>query len=376
MSRQDAAVAVALMAVLLYAPGLAAQSLLDRPPNLSGTWVGTPGTVYFNFMHRFTVSPPPSSRVSNTPTFLLSASLPARLMVGVRYASNSALIQGDFNEWEYFGRYTPLAQRSGAPIDVSAHAGYNSVATSVDGEITLARRFGRLRVLAAGRGFSDFADAGEARWAIAGGATLRLTDFVALAGDAATLLDRTDEEEVAWSAGLHVQIPYTPHTVSLHYSNAHTTTLEGASVGRSRKRWGFEFTVPFTISRYFGGRPATAAAAAAEAPEAVAPVDGELVVTMTNQLAFMPDTLRVLPGETVVWRNTSAVVHTVTFDPARAAEPANITLPANVEPFDSGDMAPGAEFRHTFAVPGEYRYICIPHELAGRMFGVVIVEEQ
>lgn len=367
--------AAVFLVLLIAAQGAAAQSLLDRPPNMSGTWVGLAGTVYFNFMHRFAVSDPPSRKVQNTPTFLISAGLPANLMVGARYASNSALVTGEFNEWEYFGRYGPLAQQSGAPLDLTAHAGYNNAAQSADFELTVARRVGPLRLLAAGRGFSNFANRDEAKWAVAGGATLRLIEFVALAGDVATVIDGADDDDVAWGAGVHIQIPYTPHSLSLHYSNAHTTTLQGASVGGPDGRWGFEFTVPFTLSRYFGGRPATVAADPADAPAGVTGAGGELVVTMTNQLAFAPDTLRVAAGETVVWRNTSEVVHTVTFDPARAVNPTNVALPAGAEPFDSGDMAPGAEFRHTFTMPGEYRYICIPHELAGRMLGVVIVEQ-
>ena len=32
---------------------LAAQSVLERTPNLAGTWVGVPNTLHFNFLHRF-----------------------------------------------------------------------------------------------------------------------------------------------------------------------------------------------------------------------------------------------------------------------------------------------------------------------------------
>ncbi|HSH46892.1 MAG TPA: plastocyanin/azurin family copper-binding protein, partial [Longimicrobiales bacterium] len=73
------------------------------------------------------------------------------------------------------------------------------------------------------------------------------------------------------------------------------------------------------------------------------------------------------------WRNTSDVLHTVTADPASAVERDNVVLPETAEPFNSGDMPPGAEFSHRFTVPGEYRYVCVPHEMAG-MVGVVIVE--
>jgi plastocyanin len=195
---------------------------------------------------------------------------------------------------------------------------------------------------------------------------------VAIAADWAKLTDLEDEEgEAAWSAGLQLAIPYTPHTLSLQASNTSTTTLEGASVGIGETRWGFEFTVPLTLSRYFGGRTGSAAAAprAAGVRDTVAAEVG-----MTNQLRFTPDTVRIRVGETVRWTNSSDVVHTVTADPTKAVDRARVILPEGASTFDSGDLAPGATFEQTFTVAGEYRYICVPHELAG-MLGVVIVEE-
>src|SRR5690606_26154385 len=198
-----------LAAALLPAPASAsaAQSLLDRTPNLGGTWVSDPGTVHFHFLHRFSVSDDPSRKVLNTPTFLLATGLPARLMAGARYGTNSVLVEGFPNEWEFFGRYNPLTQKAGAPLDVALHAGYNVGAESFDGELTVARRIGPVRLLAAGRAFSGFArDEGE-RFAVAGGTSLRLHRWVALSGDVAALLDRdAASEDVAWGLGLHLQI--------------------------------------------------------------------------------------------------------------------------------------------------------------------------
>ena len=65
-------------------------------------------------------------------------------------------------------------------------------------------------------------------------------------------------------------------------------------------------------------RRPTVAASTHPRPADVGPAD--LEVTMTNQLAFAPDTLRILPGETVVWRNTSDVIHTVTADPGKVVD--------------------------------------------------------
>jgi len=93
--------------------------------------------------------------------------------------------------------------------------------------------------------------------------------------------------------------------------------------------------------------------------------DKEVAVGMTNQLRYTPEEVTVTVGQTVVWTNTSSMSHTVTADPARAKDPSHVRLPEGAQPFDSGDMPPGATFRHTFEVPGEYVYFCIPHEAAG-----------
>ena len=65
----------------------------------------------------------------------------------------------------------------------------------------------------------------------------------------------------------HVAIPGTPHTFSLQATNTSTATLEGASRGTSQRRYGFEFTIPFTLARYFGRRqPARRRRGGAAAP--------------------------------------------------------------------------------------------------------------
>lgn len=93
---------------------------------------------------------------------------------------------------------------------------------------------------------------------------------------------------------------------------------------------------------------------------------------MDNQLNFVPDTVRIEVRETVEWRNTSFLVHTVTADPDTAARAEHARLPEGAEPFHSGNMDPKTSWSHTFEVPGTYRYFCIPHEAAG-MLGTIIV---
>ena len=97
------------------------------------------------------------------------------------------------------------------------------------------------------------------------------------------------------------------------------------------------------------------------------------IVEMTGNLRFQPESVTVSAGDTVEWRNTSGVAHTVTADPQKAADPSHVHLPEGAQTFDSGIMQPGGTFQHTFTVPGRYQYVCLPHEAAG-MIGEVIVQ--
>lgn len=100
---------------------------------------------------------------------------------------------------------------------------------------------------------------------------------------------------------------------------------------------------------------------------------GGTVVEMTEQLTFSPATVTISVGESVTWKNVSdGIPHTATCDASKAADPANIQLPAGADPWDSGSMSPGDEFTHTFDVPGRYDYVCLPHETLD-MLGTVIV---
>lgn len=369
--------ALLMVAALLPmgAAPLPAQSALERTPNVEGVWGSRPGTLHFHFMHRFQVADPPVRKVFNSPTFLVAAGVPGRVLVGGRYASNSRVVPASPNEWEAFARWAAIPPDAGWPVDLAAQGGWNGTAESADAEVVAGRDIGRVRVMAGGRAFSAFSG-GEAETAVLAGGRLRLHRYVAVAGDVARVLG-ADAPDAAWSAGLQLEIPYTPHSLSLHVSNAGTTTLQGSTIGGDERLWGFEFTVPLTLSRYFGSSSPTASSSAGRSddgtPGAPAAAARNVVVEMDNRLRFLPDTVRIRAGETVVWRNTSDIVHTVTADPERAARAENVALPVGAAPFDSGDMVPGAEFSHRFEVAGEYRYVCLPHELAA-MVGVVFVE--
>jgi plastocyanin len=86
---------------------------------------------------------------------------------------------------------------------------------------------------------------------------------------------------------------------------------------------------------------------------------------------FDPGTARVKTGETVEWRNKSFFAHSVSADPVRF--PNDVSLPAGAAPFDSGRIAAGEVYRHTFTTPGTYKYVCTPHIDLG-MVGTVIVD--
>ncbi|MGI9078121.1 MAG: cupredoxin domain-containing protein [Gemmatimonadaceae bacterium] len=407
MSRASSRMVAAIAIATLPISETHAQSLLDRPPNLSGGWVGGSGTLYFNFLHRFTESGEPEHKVANVPTFLFAAGLPSHTLVGFNYATNSQLAPRYPNEWEFFGRFAPFLQDEGAPVDLAGQVGYNLAAEGVDGELSLARRVGPARLLSAARVLSDPFESGKTRFALAGGGTIRLGRFFALAGDAASLMNREEGELVAWSAGLHIAIPLTPHTLSLQAANTVTSTLQGSSRGTDDVRYGFEFTIPLTLRRYFGGKstPESPPAAAdvpqpidtaqAEDPPTLAdtstplrapaqPVARDTAVSVTprdtlaavvpktptpartntkravvnagiRNFAFTPARIEIAAGTTIQWRNNDPVAHTVT---------------ANDGSFNSGLIEAGKTYRRTFSKAGTYRYYCLPHTF---MKGIIVV---
>jgi plastocyanin len=377
---------VAVLAVsLLMAPpsAAAAQSTLDRPPNITGGWLGERGVLQFNFLHRFSVSDAPQRKVSNSPTFLLAYTLPWRVLAGFNYSTNSITAPNYPNEWELFARVVPLAQDSTFPVDASLQGGYNVAAKSADGELTVGRRFSRVRVMAVGRAFSDGYDSGDGRVAAGGGASIRLSKYFALAGDVTSLVNRRPGEKIAWSGGVQIAIPYTPHTLSLHATNATTGTLQGESRGTDQTLYGFEFTIPFHLSRYFGRKttpkttPQVATPAVADtthraatrdtsaqrvardttakaAPKPAAP-GGLVVPAAMRQITFTPGRIEITAGTVVEWKNDDPLVHTVTADDGS---------------WDSGNIQPGATWRRTFDRPGTYPFHCTPHPF---MKGVVVV---
>ena len=98
----------------------------------------------------------------------------------------------------------------------------------------------------------------------------------------------------------------------------------------------------------------------------------EVAMKQSPKMLFLPGTVNIKSGDTVHWSNAYSTSHTVTFDPAKAATPANAALPEGVAPFDSGNIEEDGNFSHTFTVKGTYKYVCIYHEAMG-MIGTIVV---
>ena len=98
----------------------------------------------------------------------------------------------------------------------------------------------------------------------------------------------------------------------------------------------------------------SAAPTAATSPAPAAPAGGAGAVTIKD-FAFNPATTTAAAGSKVTWTNSDTTAHTVTFDDGSA---------------DSGNIAVGATFDHTFATAGTFPYHCTIHS---QMHGSVTV---
>jgi plastocyanin len=89
-------------------------------------------------------------------------------------------------------------------------------------------------------------------------------------------------------------------------------------------------------------------------------------------MSYRPSTVTIKPGDTVEWRNSSFLTHTVTDEPTRAEVAGSAKLPAGAATFNSGDIPAGQIYTHRFLVPGTYRYFCKHHDKHG-MIGTIVV---
>lgn len=100
-----------------------------------------------------------------------------------------------------------------------------------------------------------------------------------------------------------------------------------------------------TSAHHADPKPAAASAApkAKATPTPATTPPGTVHITSSG---FSPATLEASVGDTVVFENADSAVHTVTFDAA---------------PITSGDVSPGATFRHTVTAAGDHAYHCDKH---------------
>jgi plastocyanin len=342
-------VAAGALLLLAHAGTALGQSAVERTPNVQGTWTLAPGAPVFVFSHRFEVLSG-GDELINIPTLTVAVGLPHRLTAGLGYTSNSEVNPDKLagNEVEYWLKAPLLDRPRGAAAAILA---YNSASGGVDAALSGRARLGAVGLVGEVRGFSDAFGSGEAELGYTAGAMVHLTPYLALQGDLGS--STAPSSDAVWSAGVAVAIPGTPHTFSLHATNAGATTLEGMSqrkvIGPKDVRYGFTFTVPLGSKRQWGRvfRRGDGAPQAAQT--------GDTVTAEIRQVAF-PAEIRVRRGQTVLWVNHDPTEHTVNADDGSWA---------------SGVLAEGAGFARRFEEPGRYPYHCLPHP---QMSGVVVVE--
>lgn len=361
---------VVLLALACAAPAWSA-STLDKTPSITSPTVADPGAIDFFFSHDFAVA---GSKVINSPTFNFEGGVVPRLAIYVQYATSSD-IHGNVNEAFAGVKVAALSQQRSEPLDLAVLAGYDTAATSADGEIVFSRTFlGLIRPYLVARGFSDGYGLGGATFAGSLGLELRVLPNFALVGDVGKVLAAHDLDAIkaqsaklAWSGGVAFKIPYTPHSISLYATNVNTHTPEGSSRGGFEAwRFGFEFDVPIrNIARYAaifmpsspesaGGAPTSATPSTQ--PSQSAPAGAAVVRVNMANLRFDPAEVTVKRGTTVEWVNGDDVPHTVT---------------AQDRSFNSGMMEKGKSYRRTFDKPGRIPYFCEVHPF---MKGTIVVQ--
>lgn len=330
-------------------PAAPAQSLVDRTPNLQGPWTLPAWAPAFVFSHRFEFVQGGDELV-NIPTLTLGLGLPGPLAAGLNFTSNSEVgtaLGG--NETEFWAQ---LRAREAGPVRLRAVAAYNTAAESADLALTGSITVGAAELVVETRLLSDGLGRGEAIGVAGAGAIVRLTPRLALVGD--LLHAGGAVGDAAWSAGLAVAIPGSPHTLGLYATNAGATTLQGTArekvIGPEAVRYGFAFTIPL-------GSGSQWARIFSRADDGPAGAQGDTVFVPMRDIAFAQPIVTIRRGQVVVWTNRDPVIHTVTSDDGV---------------WDSGVLREGERFVRRFEQAGRYPYHCIPHP---QMRAVVVVRD-
>ncbi len=102
--------------------------------------------------------------------------------------------------------------------------------------------------------------------------------------------------------------------------------------------------------------------------------DARYTVEMTDDNRFLPGTVDIPRGATVVWVNRGRFAHTSTAEPALAPSPDYASLPSGAEPWNSGEVNTGKQWAHTFDVPGTYVYFCQRHADDGMLGSITVAD--
>jgi len=87
-----------------------------------------------------------------------------------------------------------------------------------------------------------------------------------------------------------------------------------------------------------------AGAGEAQSPRKPKPVTHTVTIDASS---FSPSALTIAPGDSVIWVNKDLVPHTATSQKKGA--------------FDSGTIAAGKSWKHTFKAKGDLAYLCLFH---------------
>ena len=156
--------------------------------------------------------------------------------------------------------------------------------------------------------------------------------------------------------GVYAQIPTTPPQIPT-MPPTNQTTLETNATEQEQQ------PTPLSSSSPFSQEPQSQREEQLTDGQQQDPGDGISILPGSSALtdtAFQPNPFQASIGDRVTWVNDDSQPHTVT-----SGENANPD-----GKFDSGIMAPAADFEHTFTEAGEHPYFCLLHP---NMVGTVSV---
>jgi plastocyanin len=341
---------VAISSLCMVAAPLSAQRLIEATPNTRSPWTMGRWEPALVLSHRLEFVAG-GDELLNLPLITVGTAVSPRVAMGIDFSSNSEAttrhLGGNEAQW-----WMSFRGPTGARAEMSSLVAYNSAAESIDGALTTRLHTGALSWIAEARGFSNAFGEGAAGVAGAAGVVFRFTPYLAIGGDVGQAFG-TSNLGNAWSAGVTLALPGTRHQFLFHAANNGPATLQGASrpkvVGPSSTRYGFAFLAPLgTVSQWAKIFRRERQATAVLTQPGVARVN-------LRDLAFRPDTVWIVVGDSVVWENSDQLVHTVAAADGK---------------WSSGFLSVGQRYARVFAEPGQYAYVCGPHP---HMRGVVIV---